>query len=96
MTTLNEYKLGDMIARYTLDEDNIAGFILLPADFMPEPDISKNAKLENLVQIKYAGDTYNEAYAGGLTMRNGESCRRLKYDRQEVSKMTGAMRCTIS
>ncbi len=86
MTTLNEYKLGDMIAHYTLDEDNIAGFILLPADFMPDPDISKNAKQENLVQIKYAGDTYNEAYAGGLTMRNGESCRRLKYDRQEVSQ----------
>lgn len=82
--TLKDYKLGDMIAHYTIDENKIAGFILLPDEVGVPQEIDKKAAQENMVQIKYAGDIYNEAYAGGLTMRNSESARRLLYDRQEM------------
>lgn len=87
MRVLNDYQLGDMLARYLIDERGIAGLQLLPLD-MPVPEkIEKQMELENLVQLHYAGDIYNEAYAQGLTMRNGESVRNLLYDRQECEEL---------
>ena len=81
---LKEYPLGDMVARYLLDEDQHVGLELYPAD-MPVPENrKKKAQLDGMVQLKLAGDTYNGAYAPGNTLRNGESVLRLHYQKQEV------------
>lgn len=83
--TVCEYRLGDMLARYVRDENETCGFMLLPAD-RPIPDVKKECAVESLVQLKLTGDIYNEAYAGGVSLRNGESTRRLKYRGQDVSE----------
>lgn len=81
---LKEYVLGDMRAVYTLDEKSgTAGFGLLPLSLSVPENISKNAEQESLVQLKIMGDIYNEAYAMGVSMRNGETVRRLKYQEQK-------------
>lgn len=80
---LKEYNLGDMIARYLTDPvSGQTGLMLLPLEAacyeMPEKDMN----MESLVQLKLTGDIYNEAYAMGSSMRNGESVRRLRYHSQ--------------
>ena len=76
---LNEYIFGDMRVRYLTDrEEGQTGLMILPAD-MPLPEqMSINGKLESLVQLKLTGDIYDEAYAMGNSMRNGETVRRLR------------------
>ncbi len=82
---LTEYILGDIIARYVTDErEEHVGLVLLPADLPAPVCRDKNETVDSLVQIKLAGDIYDEAYAMGSTMRNGESVRRLKYRGQTV------------
>ena len=82
-----EYVLGDMTVRYVTDEmRQKIGLVLLPAD-MPYPDkIEKNMKVDSMVQVKAAGDIYEEAYAQGNTMRNGETVRRMSFYGQEAEE----------
>ena len=100
---IREIELGDMIARYTEDEWHVCGLQLLPAD-MPLPVTSdkegntygKHMVQENLVQLKIAGETYNEAYAGGVSMRNGQSCRELKLKTISQKKVDGGIQVTVT
>ena len=83
MEILHTYDLGDMIASYHIDRDTLqVGLWLLPKTMNSVSFEEKNCAMESLVQIKIAGDVYNEAYAGGISMRNGESVRNLKYSGQ--------------
>ena len=67
---LQEYKLGDMVARYLIDPDSSqVGFQLLPADLPVTDEQTASFAVESLVQLKLTGDIYNEAYAGGCSMR---------------------------
>lgn len=76
---LKEYCLGDMQARYLLDDERHVGFVLYPKE-MPLPENPcKTARLDSMVQVKLAGDVYNGGYAPGNTLRNGESVERLRY-----------------
>lgn len=87
MKILKDYILGDMVARYLTDEDEWhVGLMLLPADSPVPSGIQKNQEVDSLVQIKIAGDIYDEAYAMGNTMRNGETVRALKYKEQRIYK----------
>lgn len=80
---LQEYKLGDMVAKYLLDRDSMqVGFQLLPEKVSQENIITDNCFMESLIQYKLTGDIYNEAYAGGCSMRNSESVRKLKFSEQ--------------
>lgn len=80
---LQEYKLGDMVARYLIDRDSMqVGFQLLPEKVSQENIITDNCFMESLIQYKLTGDIYNEAYAGGCSMRNSESVRKLKFSEQ--------------
>lgn len=82
-----DYVLGDMTARYVTDEEKKSvGFQLLPGDLLPESMPDRNEKVDSLVQLKLCGDIYDEAYALGSSMRNGESVRRLVYERQEYAE----------
>lgn len=80
---LQEYKLGDMLARYLINRDSMqVGFQLLPENVSQENIVTDNCFMESLIQYKLTGDIYNEAYAGGCSMRNGESVRKLKFSEQ--------------
>ena len=78
------YQLNDMDAVYSINEEGICSFIILPHSIEKPGNIKKDANPENLVQIKYAGDIYSEAYSGGVSMRNGQSTRELKYVDQKI------------
>lgn len=87
---LKDYPLGDMTARYVTDEEKKqVGFMLLPADLPLEELYDKEEAVDSLVQVKFTGDIYNEAYALGNSMRNGESVRRLCYRKQRVRETEG-------
>lgn len=85
MKTISEFRFSDMTVRYTVDENQIASFYLLPAD-APVEECPKQTKQENMVQLHITGDIYNEAYAGGISMRCGETARCLCFDKQEVEE----------
>lgn len=81
---LKEVMLGDMIARYVMNEEGNVGLILLPSS-MPYPhNLNKNVEVDSLIQLKLTGDIYNEAYAQGISLRNSESVRRLRYKEQNI------------
>lgn len=89
---LKDYSLGDMVARYVTDaERKQVGLMLLPADLPLEKLYDKEESVDSLVQVKFTGDIYNEAYALGNSMRNGESVRRLCFREQRVSEADGRM-----
>ncbi|HWT74447.1 MAG TPA: glycoside hydrolase family 36 protein, partial [Mobilitalea sp.] len=84
VSLLKEYQLGDMVVQYYIDNitKNVE-LILLPLNTSPLPWNEKNQVVDSLVQLKLVGDTYPGGYAGGGTMRQGESVLRLEYDKQE-------------
>ena len=72
-----------MVAKYLIDRDSMqVGFQLLPEKVSQENIITDNCFMESLIQYKLTGDIYNEAYAGGCSMRNSESVRKLKFSEQ--------------
>lgn len=86
---LKEYVLGDMKARYIKDrEHGQVGLLLLPAGYDGKEQ-EKSQKTDSLVQIKAAGDIYNEAYAMGNSMRDGETVRRLCFVEQNEREQEG-------
>lgn len=80
---LKEYLLGDMVARYSVDEMRHVGLQLYPRDMQIPKQIKKKAKLDGMVQLKITGDVYQGAYAPGNTLRNSESVERLCFEYQE-------------
>jgi alpha-galactosidase len=81
---MKEYILGDMVARYTVDEKQHIGLQLYPSSMPPPNQIQKRAKLDGMVQLKITGDIYPGGYASGNTLRNSESVERLTFKHQEV------------
>ncbi len=90
MERVRDYLFGDMRASYVSDaQEGRIGFMLTPAD-MPAPDsLSEEEELEPLVQLKIAGDMYGDAFAMGISMRNSETVRRLRYEGQEAKTEGG-------
>lgn len=88
VNVLREYDLGDMKARYVIDQKtNIVGLYLLPISCPEKSGKDRVEKLESLVQIKVTGDIYDEAYAIGHCMRNGETVRNLLYKEQNCEEL---------
>lgn len=87
VTLLNRVALGDMAAYYYLDtEQQIAELMLLPAEKEEPKWEGKVQNIDPLIQLKLVGDSYTSSYAGGSTMRQSESCYRMKYDHQEIDE----------
>ncbi|MCD7819702.1 MAG: alpha-galactosidase [Lachnospiraceae bacterium] len=77
---LNEYRLGDMAARYLLEPENgRVGFYLLPEAFKDTAFAAGDTQMEALVQLKLTGDAFDSAYGIGSTMRNSQTVRNLRY-----------------
>lgn len=84
---LNEFLFGDMIAKYYIEsETKNVELMLLPVGIKPVDWERKNQVVESLVQIKIIGDAYLGGYAGGGTLRQGESVTLLKYKEQKYEK----------
>lgn len=79
-----EYQLGDMVARYEVDEQEHVGLTLYPIQ-KPLADIKKQEALDSLVQLKITGDAAEGCYAPGNTMRNSETVKKMKYVSQNVA-----------
>lgn len=87
---LKEYLLGDMRIRYVTDEEKKqVGLVLLPKDLPYPASVKKQMKIDSLVQIKVTGDVYDEAYALGNSLRNGETVRRLAFEGQKEEEKGG-------
>lgn len=87
---LKEYLLGDMRIRYVTDEEKKqVGLVLLPKDLPYPASVNKQMKIDSLVQIKVTGDVYDEAYALGNSLRNGETVRRLAFEGQREEEKGG-------
>jgi alpha-galactosidase len=86
VTLLKEYQLGDMLVLYYMDKEtkNIE-LMLLPENTTPQPWDRKKQDIDSLIQIKLVGDIYPGGYAGGGTLRQGESSSCLEYDSQEIN-----------
>jgi len=77
--------LGDMLARYYLDsESGSMELQLLPAGMPALARDAKRQEIDSLIQVKLAGDAYPGAYAGGGTLRQGESVRHMRFLEQTV------------
>lgn len=85
MTVLkHRIELGDMQALYYLDETSgNMELMLLPVGMEPLSFAEKHKNIDSLVQLKYTGDTYLGAYAGGRTLRQSESVEKLRYQQQK-------------
>lgn len=91
------HKLGDMQAVYGMDsETENPELVLLPADMEYREAKREKPYGDSLVQIKIAGDTYPGGYAGGRTLRQGQSVLDFCYQAQEVTRHNGKTDvCTI-
>lgn len=77
--------LGDMQALYYLEQETgNMELMLLPEGMEPLPYEEKNHRVDSLVQVKYTKDVYTGGYAGGGTLRMGESVEKLRYLEQKV------------
>lgn len=83
VSLLKEYQLGDMLIKYYIDnETKNVEIMLLPENTVPLRWEAKRQAIDSLVQLKLVGDTYPGGYAGGGTLRQGESTLRLQYNNQ--------------
>lgn len=87
VTVLNEYILGDMKCVYYIDRDNgNVELVIVPESEKATVWEKKKQKIDSLLQIKLAGDTYPGGYAGGKTMRQGETVTGLRYKDQKLTR----------
>ena len=78
VSLLKKYELGDMLVLYYIDsETRNVELMLLPENTSPLSWESKKQGIDSLVQLKLMGDIYPGGYAGGGTLRQGESTLRL-------------------
>ena len=86
---LNSYTFGDMNVTYVIDDEtqNVE-LVLLPVgyNYVNRDDTKDKPYIDSLVQIKLVGDTYNGAYAPGVTMRQSPSVTGFKYKSQSIKK----------
>lgn len=96
VTLFREYTLGDMKCEYYIDSDtrNVE-LVLVPGSETAGVWEKKKQSIDSLIQIKLAGDTYPGGYAGGKTMRQGESVAKFQYKEQiMIRKENGVEICT--
>ena len=87
VTILKDIILGDMLARFYLDEDSRnVELQLLPAHLPPLPREAKRQEIDSLVQVQLSGDTYHGGYAPGGTLRMGGTTRSLRFQSQEMQE----------
>lgn len=79
---MNEYRLGDMLLRYVLDERRHTGMLLIPWK-MRDSVLDKRWAVENLVQLHARGDQLPNGYANGRTLALSKAADRMTVVGQE-------------
>lgn len=94
---IKTYTLGDMQAVYVLNtENNNPELVLLPAGMTYREPKREKPYPDSLVQIKIVGDIYPGGYAGGRSLRQGESVEGFCYEGQKALEEVGETDiCTI-
>ena len=77
----SEYRFGDMLAAWWLDEQNHMGMTLIPAEMKDQVRAHEHA-LEGLVQIHARGDQLPNGYGNGSTLATTTATDRMKFVRQ--------------
>ncbi len=85
VSILRKYSFKDTEIVYMIDSvTKNVGLMLLPVGMEPVEWEQKKQIVDSLVQIKIVGDVYPGAYAGGVTLRQGESTFCLTYEQQDL------------
>ncbi len=98
---IKSYTFGDMQAVYLLNDETENGngsveLALLPASMPWREEKREKPYADSLVQVKLTGDVYPGGYAGGRTLRQGESTLRLRYEGQRERSQDGIKEvCTV-
>lgn len=94
---IKTYVLGDMKAVYLSDQETRnAELALIPASMEYREAGREKPYPDSLVQVKLAGEIYPGGYAGGRTLRQGQSTIDFRYDVQRVDVRDGCTDiCTI-
>lgn len=94
---IKSYVLGDMKAVYLSDQETRnAELALIPASMEYREAGREKPYPDSLVQVKLAGEIYPGGYAGGRTLRQGQSTIDFRYDVQRVDVRNGCTDiCTI-
>ena len=78
---------------YLLDTDTgTVGMTLLPKPMSEDITTDGKWEIENLIQVKLVGDAYPDGFSEGISMRNSESCKQLKYIGQSDTYENGVRR----
>ena len=92
MKLWKNYLLGDMQAIYLTETDpdypdrKNMELLLLPSEVVYKDEPVEKPYGDSLVQLKIAGDTNLGGYAGGRTMRQGQSVTNLQFKTQTCEK----------
>ncbi|MBP1990835.1 alpha-galactosidase [Paenibacillus eucommiae] len=82
---LSQYTLNDMIVQYWIDpSSHQVGLLLVPANLAAKVDTDKEYVIDPLIQVKLVGDDYPGGFAQGRTMRNSQSVKDFRYEKQYV------------
>ena len=87
MKKYSEYRFGDMLAAWWLDEKGRTGMTLIPADMKDRVREHSHA-LEPLVQIHARGDQLPNGYGNGHTMATTTATDRLRFVSQRTENST--------
>ena len=82
MKKYSEYRFGDMLAQWWLDEQEHMGMTLIPAD-MKDQTKDHTHTLEGLVQLHARGDRLANGYGNGITLATTTATDNLRFSRQE-------------
>ena len=78
---------------YILDTDaEIVTFTVIPWEMKESYTLKGNWKVESLIQLKCVGDYSAAGFSCGHTMRNSETCWKMKYKRQVYIEENGVHR----
>lgn len=82
---ISKFDLGDMVLIYELDtKTSNVGLVMIPSKLKDTIDIDKKYEIDSIVQLKIVGDKFSDGFSQGITMRNSQSTKELKYDKQYV------------
>ena len=85
INVLKDVHLGDMIARYYMDETSRnVELQLLPISIAALPRDAKRQEIDCLVQVKLAGEVYHGGYATGGTLRQSPSAKDFALAEQKI------------
>lgn len=93
-TTVSEYSLGDMTARYVTDETGKIGLILVPSSLAGEIDMDKDCAADSFVQLKLAGDAYPGTFGNGATMHDSGTVNDLRLANQSMDETPDSITIT--